>query len=68
MVEVYLVLLFAHVVFLQSALTLLFGLAFEFPLVGLLIEGLFLGSEHIGDELIADFFWIDLALDVAFLC
>lgn len=54
-------------VLLDPALTLLFCLAFEFPFVCLLIEGLLLGAEHVGDELIADFLWVDLALDVAFL-
>ena len=54
-------------VFFQFALTLFFSLAFEFAFVCLFIEGLFLGSEHIGDELIADGFWVDFALDIALL-
>ncbi len=50
-------------VFFESALALLLGLAFQLTLVDFLIEGLLLGAEHIGDELVADLLGVYFALD-----
>lgn len=47
--------LFAH--------ALLLGLPPQLLLVDLLVEGLLLGPEHAGNELVAQLFGVDLALD-----
>jgi hypothetical protein len=49
------------VVLLESALALLLGLPLQLALVGLLVEGLLLGAEHVGDELVAGVFGVGLA-------
>lgn len=57
------VLLLTHVILELLPHALFLGLFPQLLLVELLVEGLFFGPEHAGDELVAELFGVDLVLD-----
>jgi hypothetical protein len=46
---------------------LLLSLPLKLPFIGFFVKGLLFGSKHVGDELVAELFRIDLAFDGSFL-